>query len=79
MFLTQMTGLQVLSLLKFIRDRRAMLPAKHSVNVCPGAPESRPEPLAEGDQTLENGVTVTICIYIAAVSDIYSVYVMCWA
>lgn len=50
-----------------------MLPAKHSVMVCPGTPGSRPEPLAEGNLTLENGVTVTIYMYIAAASATHSV------
>lgn len=50
-----------------------MLPAKHSVVVCPGTPESRPEPLAEGDLTLENGMTVAVYMFIAAASATQSV------
>lgn len=48
-----------------------MLPAKHSVMVCPGTLESRP--LVEGDLTLENGMTVTIYMFIAAASATHSV------
>lgn len=50
-----------------------MLPAKHSVMLCPGTPEPRPEALAQGDQTSENGMTVAIYMYIAATSATHSV------